>query len=632
MSKKLELQVNVVNQFLLFRNNMFADKIAFIDELVQNAQRARATKLDVMISRDKIEFRDNGVGLSDPRNLFTMSQSGWDEETQESQSPFGLGFFSVVMAADMIGIETVSKVDFKKRTMKFDVLKLIEEKRRDVIDYQEEDQYGLIEEPYFKVTLTQLRQNVIDQLDSIRERLTNIALFAHDLTISSNETVLSKKDLSITDGSKYAIPVENDEVKGWLRPSDWSEYGSTSKVILFYQGREICALKYPFEYLLGGELHLIRDNILTLRVPDRKGIIEDDRYTVFRNNLYQLGRQVARNLVINGIDTDIKKYEAMLEKFLKPEDYNELIKVKVFVSSEDYELVDKVILALKRGKDIKSLSEILRETEDSEEISKKISDLITFTSKEIEEVSELASDEDLILDLAIKRGPAGQTSGFGSGGSPIESTTQKLVKKAERTDMTSMGNLAKMGLIYWVEIDQSLEYEEKASLAAHYKIPLVLASTKVEILALKANNISHISEMNTIISAKARLKRLGPIGAIEHRAAYLLSLVSVLCGGEKDDFKLGDLNIELRINLEDGPKLIETKTAIAAYCPDEDKILVDRSSLRVTNLSGSSLPAIRPSDRKYILCNLVTLVEQLKLKYEDIVFPEVIDKVLQAIA
>lgn len=69
-------------------------------ELFQNARRAGATKLSVsQIAYPDlgpvIAVIDNGPGIRDPRDLFTLGQSAWASDVQMQEDAAGMGFFSL---------------------------------------------------------------------------------------------------------------------------------------------------------------------------------------------------------------------------------------------------------------------------------------------------------------------------------------------------------------------------------------------------------------------------------------------------------------------------------------------------------------------------------------------------------
>ena len=40
--QKIEIKVNVINEMMKLKNNAYADRLAWVEELVQNSQRAKA--------------------------------------------------------------------------------------------------------------------------------------------------------------------------------------------------------------------------------------------------------------------------------------------------------------------------------------------------------------------------------------------------------------------------------------------------------------------------------------------------------------------------------------------------------------------------------------------------------------
>ena len=79
----VELKVNVINQLKLLRQSTFKDIYCFLDEDVQNAQRAKATEVKVTVDRwgeKTVTIENNGNVLTNPQALFSIAESDWDEE------------------------------------------------------------------------------------------------------------------------------------------------------------------------------------------------------------------------------------------------------------------------------------------------------------------------------------------------------------------------------------------------------------------------------------------------------------------------------------------------------------------------------------------------------------------------
>ena len=108
----------------------FTNTTTFVGELLQNARRAGATSIAITLADGYFEIADDGVGISDFRKLLSIAVSGWDESVQKADAPYGLGFMSVVYAAEsiqvasgqtmfdatreqIVGLEEVSLVDLE---------------------------------------------------------------------------------------------------------------------------------------------------------------------------------------------------------------------------------------------------------------------------------------------------------------------------------------------------------------------------------------------------------------------------------------------------------------------------------------------------------------------------------------
>ena len=66
-----------------------------ITEVIQNARRAGATSVSISNWDGKITVQDNGTGIEDFSILLNLGGSGWDEATEVSEDPAGIGLFSL---------------------------------------------------------------------------------------------------------------------------------------------------------------------------------------------------------------------------------------------------------------------------------------------------------------------------------------------------------------------------------------------------------------------------------------------------------------------------------------------------------------------------------------------------------
>lgn len=98
-------------RFLDHLRSMFSTSTTVLAETMQNARRAEAASVSYDYDQDSksLIITDSGIGIDDFRALITVAESGWSEETMQSESPFGMGFFSVCFAAESVVVESRGK-------------------------------------------------------------------------------------------------------------------------------------------------------------------------------------------------------------------------------------------------------------------------------------------------------------------------------------------------------------------------------------------------------------------------------------------------------------------------------------------------------------------------------------------
>lgn len=112
-----------VNQERLIHNIRFAftNSTTVLAELMQNARRAGATYIAFRYDADlkTLIVEDDGCGIDNMQNLLTIAESGWDEETQANEHPYGIGFLSTLYSAEHVTIES------NRQKLAFDVDKAL---------------------------------------------------------------------------------------------------------------------------------------------------------------------------------------------------------------------------------------------------------------------------------------------------------------------------------------------------------------------------------------------------------------------------------------------------------------------------------------------------------------------------
>ncbi len=113
-----EMQVQVrINEEGTLRNQRYAftDRYTLVSELLQNARRAGARRIEVLYDEASRILRviDDGCGIEDFQKLLTFNESGWDEGTCQEERPFGIGFSKCLYSASRCIVSSRNyKIDF----------------------------------------------------------------------------------------------------------------------------------------------------------------------------------------------------------------------------------------------------------------------------------------------------------------------------------------------------------------------------------------------------------------------------------------------------------------------------------------------------------------------------------------
>lgn len=98
------MQVQVrINEEGALRNQRYAfsNRYTLLTELLQNARRAGATRIQVHYAPATRVLRviDDGHGITDFQKLLTFNESGWEDDTADKEHAFGVGFSKCLYSA-----------------------------------------------------------------------------------------------------------------------------------------------------------------------------------------------------------------------------------------------------------------------------------------------------------------------------------------------------------------------------------------------------------------------------------------------------------------------------------------------------------------------------------------------------
>jgi hypothetical protein len=106
-NQTVALRVNAPNLVQQLRFG-FASDTTVLGELMQNARRAGATRVEFELDPEARELRvkDDGCGIGSFDPLLAVAESGWDPDLIEREHPFGMGFLSALFACEHITVES----------------------------------------------------------------------------------------------------------------------------------------------------------------------------------------------------------------------------------------------------------------------------------------------------------------------------------------------------------------------------------------------------------------------------------------------------------------------------------------------------------------------------------------------
>lgn len=585
MTNPVEVRVNVINQLKLLRQSTFKDKLSFLDEDIQNAQRAKATevRVDIDYYNKKVTIENNGKALLNPQALFSIAESEWDEDIQKSESPFGMGFFSNITVSDYIEVFTGNK------HIIFNVSDMIQNNKTQIEVNEVDDTYD-----GFKLILNNFDFNQVGS-SSIRERTEMLGKYVHELDIYCDGKLQSKKDLTEGDGSVFISKINDDTLKGWIALNS----GFCQDLNVFYKGRFVTKLDNL--YYVKGDLH-ITDKTLNLTSPDRKDIIRDDKYREFLRNVNKYIQQLANNSFLTGEQKYIDNHIDSISYYADKEKLKNEMTFLIFNTEDekDSKYLSGIALAKRDNVEMKTINqyEVFLNSKAAKQSESNYS--------EIEIESDVKNKAPQAEGIQRWSGDEGSSGGYKE---PKVNEDKLEEKKGEQIDFDSEP-------VFWLGFDQVIEHEAKFKIAEYYKLKIIVSRNKFESSVLemlgKEQNIVHISQLTEKTKIRASLSNT-ELQNVEGRAMMLLDMVSRMVGFNRNIFAIGDLMVLKETSVEVLGHTIEAieDKFIAIHDHKNNKIYIDRTAIDKTKLRNDLNDNLDLEDYKFILFNLKEIVREL---------------------
>lgn len=587
----VELKVNVINQLKLFKQSTFKDVLCFLDEDIQNAQRAKATEVRITKNRyddiPSLVIENNGEILEDPQSLFSIAESGWDNDIKQSENPFGMGFFSNITVSNKIEIYSGDKY------ILFDVDKMIATNNPQ-LEVQETEEYY----EGFKLILNNFDYDNIYPFQ-IKERLGRLGKYIHELDIYYDDELQEKMNLTEeSENYTFNIKIEDEDMQGWI--AIYSNYGFDSEISIYYKGRFVSKLEgYPY---LKGDIH-INDKVLNLTSPDRKDIIKDDKYKEFKDMIDLYIEQLSNESFQYGEEDEIQQYTNAINRYINKKELVSKTKFSIFDDKDKINYLQGVAKAKKEKKNINTFKDYncyldKQKSNQSESI-----------------FGEVIVEETMKSKIPEAKGVIFHPSSTSYSDSSIEKPEIKENKLKEKDGILLVNN---EDIIFWMGFNEIEEFESKFNIVNHYGIKLIVARNKIEEGMLKGLsqefNIYHISELRENISFSSTISNT-ELNSKEKRALMIFEMISRIFEKDHNIFAIGDVMTTKTVEVKgtDIKNQIIDEDVVIIKDSKSDKVYVDRSIIDLSAIDETLDEKLTLKDVQFILMNLDDICEGMEM-------------------
>lgn len=586
----VELKVNVINQLKLLRQSTFKDIYCFLDEDIQNAQRAKATEVKVSVDRwgeGKVTIENNGNVLTNPQALFSIAESDWDEEVKNSENPFGMGFFSNITVSNLINVHSGNTY------ITFDVEDMISTNNTEV-KVEEIDEYY----DGFKLILRNFDFDTASEY-RIQERVEVLGKYVRELDIYYNGELIERKELTEGDDSKYQFSIDDENCKGWIALGNNYSWGNNVNV--FYKGRLVAPLEgLPY---LKGDLH-VSDKTLNLTSPDRKDIIKDEKLNAFKKVISDHVEKYCTSLLIDG-EENISDYSSCFGRYVDKKNVKNSIKFMTFKSKneDDVKYLKGIAIARRENKNVDSFTgyEIYLQ-KDAAKQNEQIIDEVTINP-------ELQTNPEKASGRVYHEASYSHSDGY------VEVPEIKQGDLMEKRGSLIIDSVEPTFFIGFNEVEQ---YEYKLNVAKHYDLKIIVSRNDVETSILKSmkesDNVLHISELKEEVSVTGYLSNT-ELSTKESRALMIFDMISRILGFDHNVFAIGDLMVTKSVSVESigvQEEMIEPNVVVLKDLLN-DKVYVDRSVINKNKLRNDLDVRLDVFDYQFILANFKEMMKQVAL-------------------
>lgn len=546
MMTGIQIRSNISNRLAKVREGVVYDSVtSVLGELAQNAQRAQATEVSVVIANGAIVMHDNGKGCADPQQIFEMDSSGWGLD-----EAFGEGFFSTFVVADTLA---VSSADWE---VNVDVAKVIE---TNDVDLNVKRVATPIEG--FRVVLrgTKIQEHEAELIQFMEELA---SLMPQDVAVNGIE--VPKLDLTKVN-APYSESFETDLYTATIAPATgWMSY-----VKVYYESRFVCELYVDG---LSGNL-VLKQNAVTLKAPDRRAIVFDDKRAEFLRVLREDTKTMYKHFVEVATDSDLDKYAQEITEYLEVEDYLALLPMS---------------------------EEELR-------------------AEKAEEERREMMDVDIALNMGIEsehRPVALQVSDNERTEETQEITTQVVTKRKQenKKQVKKLEVLRNQRKVAWVKASEAESSQELIKELEYYGFKILVARNKLYELSFSFLGIVSIHEIESTVNKNCTLTNIGATTKKEKRVMWMLERIEKYYG-LVDVFRIADIDMKLE-HYRNGRLVEKEKTEVNGLFRregDTKRIYLDRKALQLPSYRVDKWDSanLNLNDLRMLLKNIEVVAHEL---------------------
>lgn len=573
---KMEITSNVANRLKKIREgSVYASHTSFIDELIQNAQRAKATECHIIVDVDTFIIRDNGIGCPNPKTLFTLDVSGFGVG-------FGEGFTSIYHIADEFYVHTL---DWTGQLNIIDALR------------KEDLTVTIKKNAFIQGFELVMKGRLIEKYNyEIQESVINIAQYIPDIKFTLNNEIIGKQELLTFNYLEIERRFSNRMYDGVIGILPSHQYG---RIKIYHDYRYVTHMD-----LEGAEgTILLKPNAVTLRTPDRKDIIYDTKRSKLTRTLFKDVQYLTKELLKENDSSLISRYANTIENYLNVEDYINFLSIEESAIPNQYEVRNKKNESINTDDDIENQDEQEQNTVNQNHNTSNVQTAKTTVNRPSNNSTASNKDNRQLQEQVDTRRVQEDTK-FNS------YVYSEAITKEELKNI-SIKNIKNKKNVIWVEKEREHEFHELIVKYEYYGVFTFVSPHILYNNALRFMAIPHISTVEDhAIEKQYEVKRTGAKNKKEERIMEILFMIEQYLN-LKTTFFISDIKCNMRINLR-GTKIYQQPFPIHGYAKGS-VIHLNRKSLKMGKISSILLhkPKIGIHDIKFIMNNLELISHEL---------------------